>query len=209
MLHSQKTSFDCYLERKLQDADFRARFEAADHAWDIALQFAALRQARGLTQKQVAELLGTKQQAIARLEDPSYSGHSLSMVRRYVEALGASLDVVVVPAETSTNYDDLEVRQIVAGKNASIFDLIRPLYVTAVLGGEAHTLAGWVLALDGSPARGMVLVDGLRGAGGIRWRYGRSKRLSARQVDVVLAYIRSLPDYDKPGYYVDGARREL
>ena len=105
--------------------------------------------------------------------------------------------------------DDLEVRQIVAGKNASIFDLIRPLYVTAVLGGEAHTLAGWVLALDGSPARGMVLVDGLRGAGGIRWRYGRSKRLSARQVDVVLVYIRSLPDYDKPGYYVDGVRREL
>lgn len=52
--------------------------------------------------------------------------------------------------------DDLEVRQIVAGKNASIFDLIRPLYVTAVLGGEAHTLAGWGLALDGSPARGMV-----------------------------------------------------
>lgn len=104
--------------------------------------------------------------------------------------------------------DDLEVRQIVAGKNASIFDLIRPLYVTAVLGGEAHTLAGWVLALDGSPARGMVLVDGLRGAGGIQWRYGRSKRLSARQVDVVLAYIRSLPDYDEPGYYVDGVRRE-
>ncbi len=44
--------------------------------------------------------------------------------------------------------------------------------------------------------------------GGIRWRYGRSKRLSARQVDIILAYIRSLPDYDKPGYYVDGVRRE-
>jgi transcriptional regulator with XRE-family HTH domain len=57
-----------------------------------------------LTQKQVAELLGTKQQAIARLEDPTYSGHSLSMVRRYVEALGASLDVVVVPLETSDAY---------------------------------------------------------------------------------------------------------
>jgi hypothetical protein len=37
---------------------------------------------RGLTQKQVAEMLGTKQQAIARLEDPAYSGHSLSMVRK-------------------------------------------------------------------------------------------------------------------------------
>jgi transcriptional regulator with XRE-family HTH domain len=103
-MEQEKTNFDRYLERKLQDPGFRARFEAADQAWDIALQLAALRQARGLTQKQVAEMLGTKQQAIARLEDPAYSGHSLSMVRKYVEALGASLDVTVVPAETTGAY---------------------------------------------------------------------------------------------------------
>ncbi len=103
-MEDKKTNFDRYLERKLQDADFRARFEAADRAWDIALQLAALRRARGLTQKQVAELLGTKQQAIARLEDPAYTGHSLSMVRRYVEALGARLDVTIVPAEASGAY---------------------------------------------------------------------------------------------------------
>ena len=83
-----KPNFDRYLERKLQDAEFRARFEAADQAWDIALQLAALRQARGLTQKQVAELLGTKQQAIARLEDPAYTGHSLSMVRKIRRGAG-------------------------------------------------------------------------------------------------------------------------
>ena len=99
-----KPSCNRYLERKLQDAGFRARFEAADQAWDIALQLAALRQARGLTQKQVAELLGTKQQAIARLEDLTYTGHSLSMVRKYVEALGASLDVTIVPAEITSEY---------------------------------------------------------------------------------------------------------
>lgn len=103
-MQDPKTNFDRFLERKLKDPEYRARFEAADHAWDIALQLAALRQARGLTQKQVAELLGTRQQAIARLEDPTYSGHSLSMVRRYVEALGASLDVVVVPLETADAY---------------------------------------------------------------------------------------------------------
>ena len=103
-MQDEKTNFDRYLERKLQDADFRARFEAADQAWDIALQLAVLRQARGLTQKQVAEMLGTKQQAIARLEDPAYTGHSLSMVRKYVEALGASLDVTIVPAEITSGY---------------------------------------------------------------------------------------------------------
>jgi transcriptional regulator with XRE-family HTH domain len=103
-MQDEQTNFDRYMERKLGDPDFRARFEAADQAWDIALQLAALRQARGLTQKQVAEMLGTKQQAIARLENPAYTGHSLSMVRKYVEALGASLDVTVVPVEATDAY---------------------------------------------------------------------------------------------------------
>lgn len=56
-----ETNFDRYLERKLRNPDFRARFEAADRAWDIALQLAVLPPARGLTQKQVAELLGAIQ----------------------------------------------------------------------------------------------------------------------------------------------------
>ena len=98
------TNFDRYLARKRSDPRFDAEFEAADLAWDIALQLAALRQSRGLTQKQVADLLGTKQQAVARLEDPAYTGHSLSMVRRYAEALGANLDVSIVLAESAAEY---------------------------------------------------------------------------------------------------------
>lgn len=101
---TEKTNFESYLERKFQDAEFRARFKAAEQAWDIALQLAALHQARGLTQKQVAELLGTQQQAIARLEDPAYTGHSLSMVRKYVAALGAHLGVIIIPTETAGEY---------------------------------------------------------------------------------------------------------
>ena len=103
MQHNQ-TNFDRYLERKLEDPGFREEFTAADRAWDIALQLVALRRARGLTQEQVAELLGTRQQAIARLENPAYTGHSLSMVRRYVEALGAAIDVTIVPRERLAEY---------------------------------------------------------------------------------------------------------
>jgi DNA-binding XRE family transcriptional regulator len=94
-----QTNFDRYLERKLQDPEFRKRFAEAERAWDVALQLAALRGARGLTQQQVAEMLGTKQQAIARLENPAYTGHSLSMIRRYADALGAIVDVRVIPSE--------------------------------------------------------------------------------------------------------------
>ena len=47
----------------------------------------------GLTQQQMAELVGTKQPVIARLEDADYEGHSLSMLQRIAVALGLRLDV--------------------------------------------------------------------------------------------------------------------
>ena len=95
----EKTNFDLYLERRLEDPAFQKRFEAASRAWDVALQLAALREARGLTQAQVAEMLGTRQQAIARLENPAYEGHSLRMLRRYVDALGGRLEITILPGD--------------------------------------------------------------------------------------------------------------
>jgi ribosome-binding protein aMBF1 (putative translation factor) len=52
----------------------------------------------GLTQAQLAELIGTKQPVIARLEDADYEGHSLSMLQRIAEALGQRLEVSFAPA---------------------------------------------------------------------------------------------------------------
>ena len=106
----QKTNFDQYLDRKMIDPEFRQKFQDADRAWDIALQLVALRKARGLTQQQVADLLGTKQQAIARLEDPSYAGHSLSMIRKYAEALGATVQVTITPEDGTTSLHRLPNR---------------------------------------------------------------------------------------------------
>ena len=57
------------------------------------------RQAAGLTQVQLAELIGTKQSVIARLEDADYEGHSLSMLRRIAEALGRRLEVSFAPRQ--------------------------------------------------------------------------------------------------------------
>lgn len=87
----KKTNFDRYLEEQLKDPDFAERFERAGEAWDIALQLAALRQQAGLSQRELARKLKTSQQNISRLESPSYEGHSLAMLRRVANALGATL----------------------------------------------------------------------------------------------------------------------
>ena len=91
----KQTNFDAYLEEQLKDADFAARFKKAGEAWEIALQLAALRNEAGLTQKELALKVGTSQQQISRLESPSYEGHSLSMLRRVAEVLGATVLVKV------------------------------------------------------------------------------------------------------------------
>ncbi len=52
-----------------------------------------LRTGAGLTQSQLAKLVGTTQPVIARLEDADYHGHSLNMLVRIASALNKDLDV--------------------------------------------------------------------------------------------------------------------
>ena len=89
------TNFDRYLEDQLKDPDFAARFRRAGEAWDVAIQLAALRKESGMSQKELARRVGTSQQQISRLESPSYEGHSLSMIRRVAEVLGATVRVQI------------------------------------------------------------------------------------------------------------------
>ena len=88
-----KTNFDVYLAEQLRDPDFAKRFKRAGDAWDVAMQIAALREKAGLSQKELARKLKTSQQNISRLESPSYEGHSLGMLRRVAETLGATVHV--------------------------------------------------------------------------------------------------------------------
>jgi DNA-binding XRE family transcriptional regulator len=89
----RKTNFDRYLEKQLKDPDFVRRYQKAGEAWDVALQLAALRKKAGLSQKELAQMVGTSQQQISRFESTSYEGHSLSMLRRVAEALGATIHI--------------------------------------------------------------------------------------------------------------------
>jgi len=91
----KKTNFDLYLEEQLKDPVFAERFEKAGAAWDVALQLAALSEKAGLSQKELARKLHTSQQNISRLESPSYKGHSLAMLRRAAEVLGATVRVTL------------------------------------------------------------------------------------------------------------------
>jgi transcriptional regulator with XRE-family HTH domain len=51
---------------------------------------------RGLTQAQLAEMVGTRQPSIARLENDS-STPSLSFLSKIAEALGAKIEFKLIP----------------------------------------------------------------------------------------------------------------
>lgn len=66
---------------------------------EIARRIHALRQRSGLTQKDLAKLVGTTASVICRLEDADYEGHSLSMLRRIARALNQRIQIKFVPVK--------------------------------------------------------------------------------------------------------------
>jgi DNA-binding XRE family transcriptional regulator len=68
----------------------------------IAREIYALREKAGLTQRELAKLVGTTPSVISRLEDTDYEGHSLSMLRRIAAALDRRVEIHFVPLEPKT-----------------------------------------------------------------------------------------------------------
>lgn len=62
--------------------DMMAMLEEERANAEIGRKIYELRTRAGLTQKELADLVGTTASVICRLEDADYQGHSLSMLRR-------------------------------------------------------------------------------------------------------------------------------
>jgi transcriptional regulator with XRE-family HTH domain len=65
---------------------------------EIAKAIHGLRTEANLTQRALAQLVGTTASVICRLEDATYDGHSLAMLKRVASALGKKIEVRFVPA---------------------------------------------------------------------------------------------------------------
>ena len=94
MTNETTIRFEDWEAEQMQDPGFRAAAEELEPAYQVT----RLRVMRGLTQERLAELVGTKQSSIARLESGS-TQPSLSFLRRVVEAMGGYLEVRILPRE--------------------------------------------------------------------------------------------------------------
>ncbi len=85
------------------DPERKAAIEAARVHAEVARTIYELRTDAGLTQQELAELVGTTQSVISRLEDEEYEGHSLSMLNRIARALNQRVAVLMTAEDPKTN----------------------------------------------------------------------------------------------------------
>lgn len=82
---------------QMQDPAFVAALAELEPAYQVA----RLRILRGLTQEQLAELVGTKQPSIARLESGA-STPTVTFLRKVAAALGSRVEVRFVPLDQAS-----------------------------------------------------------------------------------------------------------
>ena len=75
------------------DAEEQVAFQEHLANAEIARKLYDLRTEAGLSQRELARLVGTTASVICRLEDVEYDGHSLSMLQRIAAALDKRVEI--------------------------------------------------------------------------------------------------------------------
>ena len=86
-----------YYEGKPERIAALEDMRAAD---DVARRIVQLRTSAGLSQRELAKVVGTTASVICRLEDADYEGHSLAMLRRIASALKQRVEIRFVPLKS-------------------------------------------------------------------------------------------------------------
>ncbi|MDD8018031.1 MAG: helix-turn-helix transcriptional regulator [Bacteroidota bacterium] len=84
----KKTNSRDLLKKQLKNPLFKKEYEALEKEFTIAKEVISLRKKANITQKELADLSGTSQPAIARLESGEYHNLSLTFLRRVGKVLG-------------------------------------------------------------------------------------------------------------------------
>ncbi|MFZ3088273.1 MAG: helix-turn-helix transcriptional regulator [Methylotenera sp.] len=95
-------SFPAIAERKeWLDEEFREAYMEASVEQNIAWQIKFNREKRNLSQKNLAQIIGTQQSAISRIEDPSYGALNLRSIVKIAHAFKCAISIKLI------SYSDL------------------------------------------------------------------------------------------------------
>ena len=96
MKEKKKANFEEWVDAQLHaDDDFDRQVEETLQAMRIEQDLVALREARGVSQTQLAKTLGVSQPAVAKLESGKTKNIELRTLVRAVSALGGMMEIKI------------------------------------------------------------------------------------------------------------------
>ena len=98
MKDSKIRTFRSRLSEDLKDPEFKVHYREERQALKLSLKIAKLRAKKGLSQQELAKLMGTSQQAISRIESGDYEGFTLKTLEKIAEATGTRVKIEFVAA---------------------------------------------------------------------------------------------------------------
>ena len=91
-------TFQSRLKEDIKDPAFKTHYQEERQALTLAMKIAELRDQKGLSQQELAKLMGTSQQAISRIESGEYEGFTLKTLEKIAEATGMRVKIEFVAA---------------------------------------------------------------------------------------------------------------
>jgi DNA-binding XRE family transcriptional regulator len=91
-------TFQSRLREDIKEPEFKAHYEEEKQALMLAIKIVELREKKGLSQQQLAKLMGTSQQAISRIESGEYEGFTLKTLEKIAESTGMRVKIEFVAA---------------------------------------------------------------------------------------------------------------
>ena len=86
-----------FLEKAGKRKGFKKAYEELEEEYALAKEMLAARARVGLSQEDVAEIMGTTKSAISRLEAVGKHPPSLTTLKKYAHAVGCHLEIRLVP----------------------------------------------------------------------------------------------------------------
>ena len=95
---TKRPTIEQFRKKALKNPEVKAEYDALSSAYEMKRQMIQMRKKAGLTQQQMAELLGTKKSNISRLESVSTENSPrLATVEDYARVLGYTIKVEFEP----------------------------------------------------------------------------------------------------------------
>ena len=94
-----KHTFQAYLEKELKNPRFRKAYEKERYNLGIGYEIFLAREKAGMTQKELAKRIGTRQSNISRMEQGEYN-FTVEMLDRIAQAFNSKLKIEFIPASS-------------------------------------------------------------------------------------------------------------